>query len=103
MKIASKMYLSSDDYKEYERRHLKVYPELESKFKESGVSSYSIWYDQTSNELFAYIELESLHIWENIAESEICKKWWIYMADIMETNFDYSPVNVELIKVYDYQ
>ena len=33
-------------------------------------------------------------------ETEICKKWWKYMADIMETNSDNSPVTIELKEMF---
>ncbi len=103
MKIASKMKLLSDDYLEYERRHNQVYPELELQFKKAGVSCYTIWYDKETNNLFAHIELEDINIWNDIPKSDICKKWWDFMAEIMDVNVDNSPVTSELIKVYDYK
>ncbi|MDR1578740.1 MAG: L-rhamnose mutarotase [Synergistaceae bacterium] len=30
----------------------------------------------------------------------MCKKWWDYMADIMETNPDNSPVSREMKPVF---
>ncbi|MBV5342896.1 L-rhamnose mutarotase, partial [bacterium] len=30
----------------------------------------------------------------------IVQKWWAYMADIMETNPDNSPVSLELKEVF---
>ena len=37
---------------------------------------------------------------EVVYEKQINKKWWEYMADIMETNPDNSPVCVNLKKVF---
>ena len=31
---------------------------------------------------------------------EMTKRWWAYMADIMETNADNSPVTVPLREVF---
>ena len=50
--------------------------------------------------LFGYIEIEDEKLWREGAETEINKKWWEYMADIMETNPDNSPVCVNLKKVF---
>ncbi len=102
MKICTKMKLTTSDYEEYQRRHDAVYPELEQQFKNAGVTNYTIWYDETSKDLFAYVELADIDVWNEIPNTEICQKWWNFMADIMETNFDNSPVSIELKKVYDY-
>jgi L-rhamnose mutarotase len=32
--------------------------------------------------------------------TEIVKKWWVYMADIMETNPDNSPITVPLEELF---
>ena len=45
--------------------------------------------------------MESQELWDKVAETNICKKWWDYMKDIMETNPDNSPVSIELKKVFD--
>ena len=37
---------------------------------------------------------------EKSAQTQICRKWWDYMADIMETNEDNSPVSVDLQRVF---
>ena len=41
-----------------------------------------------------------LFFWTNSADTEINRKWWDYMADIMETNPDNSPVCVDLHPVF---
>lgn len=100
MRIAFKMKVFKDKYDEYKKRHENVYPELEALLKEAGAENYSIFLDEESGTLFGYVELESLEKWDEIPESEVCKKWWTYMRDIMETNPDNSPVSVGLKEVY---
>ena len=39
--------------------------------------------------------------WEAISETEVCKKWWNFMADIMYINEDNSPVTVALKEVFN--
>lgn len=86
----------------YIERHKKVFPQLQAEFKRAKVSDYTIWFDADTNYLFAYIELENIEIWNNIANTEACKKWWYYMAPLMVTNPDNSPVSTELKLVYEY-
>jgi L-rhamnose mutarotase len=37
---------------------------------------------------------------QDLGETEIVKKWWNFMADIMEVNEDNSPVTIELEEVF---
>ncbi len=83
-------------------RHSKVFPELEDQFRLAGVSDYTIWFDEETNYLFGYVVLEDNQIWDNIANTEACNRWWEYMAEIMETNEDFSPVSFELDLAYDF-
>ncbi|MDH5605118.1 MAG: L-rhamnose mutarotase, partial [Cyclobacteriaceae bacterium] len=49
---------------------------------------------------FGYAEIESEEKWDAIGQAGICKKWWSYMADLMETNEDDSPVSREIEEVF---
>jgi L-rhamnose mutarotase len=64
------------------------------------VQNYSIFFDEETHVLFGYAEIESEEKWEAIAETEVCKKWWKHIADIMEANEDNSLVAVELKEVF---
>ncbi|MEQ9289522.1 MAG: L-rhamnose mutarotase [Cyclobacteriaceae bacterium] len=94
------MKLFPDTIKEYTNRHSPIWNELLVVLKNHGVHNYSIFHDEKSNVLFAYVEIESVEKWEKIASTEICQKWWAYMTDIMETNSDLSPVSVPLNEVF---
>lgn len=85
---------------EYEKRHNTLWPEMKQMIHEYGGSNYSIFLDSATNTLFGYIEIEDEQKWDASAETEICRKWWNYMADIMETNPDNSPVSIPLQKVF---
>ena len=65
-----------------------------------GGKNYTIFLDEETLELFGYIEIESEELWAKAADTETCRKWWDYMADIMETNPDNSPVSKNLKKVF---
>ena len=85
---------------EYQRRHNPIWPELQSVLKEHGVSNYSIFLHRESDRLFAYAEIESEARWLEIAQTEVCQKWWVHMKDLMLANIDNSPVTSELDEVF---
>lgn len=94
------MKVNSDAHEEYERRHRPIWKELEAVLKDHGVSNYSIFLEAETNQLFGYVEISSEKLWNEIAETDECKKWWAFMKDAMPTNEDNSPVSVELREVF---
>ena len=46
------------------------------------------------------LEVEDEELWAKSADTPINRKWWDFMADIMETNEDNSPVCVDLKPVF---
>ena len=95
-----KMKLYEGMAEEYERRHNLLWPEMKEMIHQYGGSNYSIFIDRDTNTLFAYIELEDEEKWDASADTAIKRKWWDYMADIMETNPDNSPVSIDLKPVF---
>ena len=100
MRKSFKMKLYEGQEKEYEKRHDELWPEVKEIIHEYGGKNYSIFLDKETNVLYGYIEIENEDRWAESANTEICKKWWAYMADIMETNPDNSPVSVDLAEVF---
>lgn len=99
-RIAFKMKLNEGQKAEYKKRHDKIWSELKRLLKESGVSEYSIFLDDETNTLFAFQKVTGDGGSQDLGETEIVKKWWKFMADIMEVNKDNSPVTVELEEVF---
>ena len=95
-----KMKLYKGYEEEYEKRHNNLWPEMREMIHQYGGSNYSIFLENETNYLYGYIEVEDLDRWNASAETEICRKWWHYMSDIMETNPDNSPVCVDLKPVF---
>ncbi len=85
---------------EYKKRHNELWPELKTLLKEQGVSDYSIVYDEETNLLFGVQQQNGEGSSQDLGGLEIVQKWWAYMADIMETNSDNSPVTVSLEEVF---
>ncbi|HZH71523.1 MAG TPA: L-rhamnose mutarotase [Mariniphaga sp.] len=99
-RIAFKMYLKPGQKNEYIRRHNDIWPELSKLLNESGINEYSIFLDEETNTLFAFQNLIGENSSQDMGNQEIVQKWWNYMADIMETNDDKSPVTVPLEEVF---
>ena len=97
---AFKMKLFDGMAEEYEKRHNELWPEMRDMIHAYGGKNYSIFLDRQTLTLFGYIEIESEEKWALSANTEICRKWWHYMADIMETNPDESPVSTDLVHVF---
>ena len=85
---------------EYERRHNPIWFELQGVLKRHGVHNYSIFIDRSDGRLFAYVELESEDLWQQIATTESCRRWWTHMKDLMIANPDDSPVAIVLDEVF---
>lgn len=99
-RYAFKMYLKSGYESEYERRHNAIWPELKKLLKDAGVYDYSIFWDRETNLLFAIQKVEGESGSQDLGTNPIVKRWWDYMADIMEVNPDNSPVSVPLQEVF---
>lgn len=94
------MKANPDAHDEYERRHHPIWTELQTVLKNHGVSNYSIFLERETNQLFGYAEIESEELWQKIAATDECRRWWAFMKDVMATNEDDSPVSIELREVF---
>ncbi|WP_377895784.1 L-rhamnose mutarotase [Alteromonas sp. R78001] len=99
-KIAFVMTLKPGFEREYEKRHDEIWPELVDELKNAGVSDYSIFYEESSNKLFAVLKREESHTMDELPLSPIVKKWWAFMSDIMDTHDDNEPVATDLKMVF---
>lgn len=98
--IAFRMNLNAGQAEEYKRRHDEIWPELATVLKQAGVSDYSIWLDEETHHLFAVLKRTDDHRMDNIPKTEVVRRWWDFMADIMATRPDNAPVEVPLRKMF---
>jgi L-rhamnose mutarotase len=99
-RLAFKMKLNPGQKEAYTQRHNAIWPELKQLLKDAGVSEYSIFFDEDSDTLFAFQKVTGEGGSQDLAANPIVKKWWDFMADIMEVNPDNSPVSVPLEEVF---
>ena len=94
------MFLKPGCEAKYEKRHNAIWPELKKLLSENGVCDYSIYWDKDTNILFAGQKVQGEESSQDMGSNPIVQKWWAYMADIMETNPDNSPVSIPLKEVF---
>ena len=100
LRKAFRMSVHTDRHDEYTRRHNPIWRELEDTLLAHGVQTYSIFLDPATSDLFAYAEIESEDRWAAIANTEVCRRWWRQMRDIMPSNADDSPIARDLREVF---
>lgn len=90
-RLAFTMRLRPGVADEYRRRHDAIWPELAVLLRASSVRDYSIFLDDASLTLFGVLKLSDPAAFAALPEQPVMRRWWAYMADLMETNPDQSP------------
>ncbi|MDF7812116.1 L-rhamnose mutarotase [Hymenobacter sp. YC55] len=98
--VAFTMQLKPGNVAEYQRRHDEIWPELSEALERAGIRDYSIFLDPASGTLFAVQKRTLDHTADQLPGLPVMKRWWDYMADLMDTNPDNSPVAKPLQRVF---
>ena len=98
--FAFRMQLKPGNEAEYKKRHDEIWPELAQLLGEVGIKEYYIFLDEVTLALFAFQRRESNDQTASLASLPIMKRWWDYMADLMEVNEDNSPKTVACPQVF---
>jgi L-rhamnose mutarotase len=85
---------------EYRRRHDRIWPELAALLREAGIYDYSIFLDEETLHLFAVLKLKADHRRETLPHHPLMRKWWDYMADLMETEPGNRPREWPLVPMF---
>ncbi|WGF88441.1 L-rhamnose mutarotase [Marinivivus vitaminiproducens] len=99
-RIAFRMQLDPGQAETYKARHDAIWPELTALLKDAGISDYSIFLDPETNALFAVLRRTAGHGMDDLPKQEIMRRWWTFMADIMATEADGSPVSRPLLTMF---
>lgn len=100
MRVAFKMKLKPGFEAEYKKRHDEIWPELQELLKEHSISDYSIFLDRETNSLFGVLKIDDRSLLDKLPATAVMQRWWKYMADIMDSNPDHSPVSIPLDEVF---
>ncbi len=100
LRNAFKMKLKPGMAAEYKKRHDEIWPELQRELRAAGISDYSIFFDEETLTLFAVQKLAENHSASHLPDSPVVRKWWRYMAPLMEVHPDNSPVTLPLTEVF---
>jgi L-rhamnose mutarotase len=103
LRKAFRMRVHAGHAAEYERRHQPIWADLERVLFDHGVRTYSIFLDDETNDLFGYAEIEDEARWQAIAQTDVCRRWWRHMREIMPAHPDDSPVSNGLREVFHIQ
>src|ERR1035437_2438172 len=99
-RVAFKMQLHKGQEAEYKKRHDEIWPELVELLKSAGICDYSIFLDETTNDLFGIMNVDNEVTIDELPAHPVMQKWWMYMKDIMGSNIDHSPISIPLKEVF---
>ncbi len=99
-RVAFKMKLHSGQVSEYKKRHDEIWADLVALLKSIGITDYSIFLDEETHILFAFLKIENPALLDTLPAHGVMQKWWKYMGDIMDANADNSPVVKPLMEVF---
>jgi L-rhamnose mutarotase len=99
-RIAFRMVLNPGQAEEYRRRHDEIWPQMLAALREAGISDYTIWLDPETNHLFATLVRADDHTMDDLPHTKINRRWWDFMADIMQVGDGNEPVTVPLQRVF---
>ena len=103
LRKAFRMKVNPGREEEYAGRHNPIWTEMADLLRRHGVHDYSIFLDPDTNDLFAYVQVEGDEQWAAIAATDICRRWWGSMRELMPTNADGSPQSRDLREVFHFR
>jgi L-rhamnose mutarotase len=98
--IAFLMRLKPGREQEYKNRHDEIWPELKAALTGAGIRDYSIFLDHASGDLFAVLRLTSDNRREALPTLPVMRRWWDYMADLMDVDPANKPIERPLTRVF---
>jgi L-rhamnose mutarotase len=99
-RFAFKMFLHPGQRDEYKKRHDAIWPELSALLHQAGVRNYSIFLDEETNVLFAYLERPENHTMDSLPHDPVMRRWWDYMKDLMATDATGAPLAKPIGEVF---
>jgi L-rhamnose mutarotase len=97
---AFRMKLKPGTVEEYRRRHDEIWPELADLLHAAGIFDYSIFLDEATLDLFAVLKLRAGHDTASLPDHPVMRRWWDYMAELMEVEPGNRPREWPLTQVF---
>jgi L-rhamnose mutarotase len=97
---AFRMQLKPGTIAEYKKRHDAIWPELAELLHDSGIRDYSIFLDEETLALFAVLKLTDDSRRDALPDHPVMRKWWDYMAPLMEVHPDNRPLEWPLTPLF---
>lgn len=97
---AFRMQLHPGCAEEYRRRHDAIWPELVDVLLAAGLDDYRIFLDDATGALFAVMIHRYAHTLDRLPNNPVVRRWWDMMADLMDTQQENRPVEVELTPMF---
>ncbi len=98
--IAFLMRLKPGREQEYRSRHDEIWPELKAALTQAGIRDYSIFLDEVTLNLFAVLRLTPDNTRDSLPSLPIMRRWWDFMADLMDVDQTNRPVDRLLTPVF---
>ncbi len=89
--LAFKMQLKPGVVAEYQRRHDELWPDLAEALRGAGIHDYWIFLDEDTLSLFAVLKRKPGAAFDALPQQAVMRRWWDYMADLMEVEPDNKP------------
>jgi L-rhamnose mutarotase len=97
---AFRMKLKPGNEAEYRRRHDEIWPELSALLHGAGIHDYAIFLDEETLDLFAVMKLHPGHDLVPLPRHPVMRRWWDFMADLMEVEPGNRPKEWPLTQVF---
>lgn len=88
---AYRMKLKQGKIDEFKRRQSHLWPQLSRVLQHVGIYDYSIFLDEDTLHLFAVLKLWPDHQMDTLSTHPVMRRWWNYMADLVEVGPDNRP------------
>jgi L-rhamnose mutarotase len=99
-RIAFTMRLRPGAAADYQRRHDAIWPDLADLLKGAGIARYGIYLGSDGITLFAALEIADRRALDDLPQHPVMRRWWSFMADLMETHADDAPLVEPLREVF---
>ncbi|MEW7847617.1 L-rhamnose mutarotase [Massilia aurea] len=98
---AFRMKLKAGNEAEYQRRHDAIWPDLAALLRAAGIVDYAIFLDAGTLDLFAVMTLAPQADPGPLPEHPVMRRWWDFMADLMEVEPGNRPKEWPLVQVFE--